>query len=75
MTSPLRYVRPTRRFYEDLQRQLGPDRGPGCSSPQVRAYSVYAGLTVDGTVELLSLEIDTTRPDDPDEDEEADGWD
>jgi hypothetical protein len=36
----------------------------------VRAYSVYAGLTVDDVVELLSLEIDTSWPDGPDDDAE-----
>ena len=36
----------------------------------VRAYSVYAGLTRDGAVELLSLEIDTSWPVDPAADED-----
>ena len=29
MSPPLRHVRPTRQFYNDLHRQLGPERGPG----------------------------------------------
>ena len=111
MTPPPRHVRPTRRFWDDLHRQLGAERGPGGEPsridfelhdlvtifevlttrwdelPQfipgradyrvliargvlVRAYSVYAGLTRDGAVELLSLEIDTSWPVDPAADED-----
>ena len=110
MTPPVRHVRPTRRFWEDLHRQLGPDRGPDGEPSSVdfelhdlitifdlfasrwddlpefirgrpdyrvliapgvlvRAYSVYAGLARDGAVELLSLDIDTSWPEDPEEDD------
>jgi hypothetical protein len=113
VTPPLRHVRPTRRFYNDLHRQLGPERGPGGEPsrvdfelydlvmifevfatrwdelpefirgrPQyrvliapgvlVRAYTVYAALTRDGAIELLSLGIDTSWPDDPDEGDDED---
>ena len=35
----------------------------------VRSYAVYAALARDGVIELLSLDIDTTWPDDdPDQD-------
>ena len=33
----------------------------------VRSYRVYAALTSDGSVELLSLRIDASWPEDPDE--------
>jgi hypothetical protein len=109
---PARHVRTTRRFWADLHRQLGPDRGPAGEPSRiafelhdlitilevfthrwddlpefmsgrpdyrvliapgvlVRAYSVYAGLARDGAVELLSLDIDTSWPEDPDADDTA----
>jgi hypothetical protein len=112
VTPPLRHVRPTRRFYDDLHRQLGPERGPAGEPSRidfelhdlvmifevfasqwdelpefipgrpdyrvliapgvlVRAYSVYGGLTLDGAVELLSLEIDTSWSDDVDDEDDG----
>jgi hypothetical protein len=110
MTPDARHVRPTRQFYNDLHRQLGPERGPAGEPsridfelydllmifevfskrweelpefipgrPQyrvlinpgvlVRSYRVYAALTADGSVELLSLRIDTSWPEDPEEED------
>lgn len=102
MSSQRRTVRATPRFFEDLDRQLRPERGPNgepstadfqafelleiietiatrfddlpelirgrgdyrvliAAGSLVRAYTVTAQLASDGAVELISLELDTTR--------------